>query len=70
MGDIIVVFVIALCLAAVLWYHISRRKKGETGCGCGCSGCSMPSGCGAFGGHNASSCAACGPASDKEKIKK
>ena len=64
MGDLIVVLVIALCLAAVLWYHISRRKKGETGCGCGCSGC------GASGGHNASSCAACGPASDKEKIKK
>ncbi|MCI8814129.1 MAG: FeoB-associated Cys-rich membrane protein [Lachnospiraceae bacterium] len=42
----IVVFVIVLCLAAVLWYHVSRRRKGETGCGCGCSGCSVPPGCG------------------------
>lgn len=40
MGNVIVVLVIGLCLAAVLWYHISKRKKGETGCGCGCSGCS------------------------------
>ncbi len=39
MGDIIVVLVIALCLLAVLGYHINRRKKGQTGCGCGCSGC-------------------------------
>lgn len=64
MGDLIVVLVIGLCLAAVLWYHVSRRKKGETGCGCGCSGCS------ASGGGSASGCAACGPAGNKKKIEK
>ncbi len=63
-GDLIVVLVIALCLAAVLWYHVSRRKKGETGCGCGCSGCGVPS------GGSVSGCAACGSAGDKKKIKK
>lgn len=40
MGNLIVILVIGLGLLAVLWYHISRRKKGDTGCGCGCSGCS------------------------------
>ena len=34
MGDIVVVLVIAFCLLAVLAYHINRRKKGNTGCGC------------------------------------
>lgn len=40
MGNIVVILVIGLGLLAVLWYHISKHKKGETGCGCGCSGCS------------------------------
>ena len=40
MGDVLVVLVIAACLAAVARYHWRKLKKGETGCGCGCSGCS------------------------------
>lgn len=39
MGDIIVVAVMALCLAGILYYHIQKKKKGGAGCGCGCSGC-------------------------------
>ncbi|ROR27465.1 attachment p12 family protein [Mobilisporobacter senegalensis] len=39
MIDIIVVGIIVLCLGGVIYYNISRKKKGETGCS-GCSGCS------------------------------
>ncbi len=45
MGDLIVILVVTLCLIGILYYHISKKKKGETGCGCGCSGCSSSAQC-------------------------
>lgn len=44
MGDLLVVLVIAVCLLAVVRYHLKKRKTGETGCGCGCSSCSSKCG--------------------------
>lgn len=40
MIDIIVVIIIALCLCGIMYYNISRKKKGEIGCS-GCSGCTI-----------------------------
>lgn len=44
-ADIIVIAIIVLCLAGVIYYQVSKKKKGDSGC-CGCSGCSAAgSGC-------------------------
>ena len=53
-GDILVLCVLALVVAAVIAGMIRDKKKGKGCCG-GCSGCS---GCSAAGG--CSSCSACG----------
>ncbi len=36
---VLIALVIAAAFAAVVVRGIIRRKKGESGCGCGCSGC-------------------------------
>ena len=38
---IITLAVTALLLGAIIAIMIVRRKKGKTGCSCGCSGCAM-----------------------------
>ena len=57
-GDIIVLSVLALVIAAVIWGMIRDRKKGKH-CGCsGCSGCASCASCSSCGGS-------CGKCSDK-----
>ena len=43
-ADIIVIAIIALCLGGVIYYQVSKKKKGGSGC-CGCSGCPESSYC-------------------------
>ena len=38
-GNLLVLALIALALAAVVWGQVKRRKSGKSGCGCGCEGC-------------------------------
>ena len=36
---ILIAAVIAVIFAAIVIRGIRKRRRGETGCGCGCSGC-------------------------------
>lgn len=45
MGTIIVGGILLLVVAAILANMISKKKKGESSCGCGCSGCAGESTC-------------------------
>ena len=45
-GDLIVLFLVAACVVAVLIYMRKQKKEGKSCCGCaGCSGCSGGCGC-------------------------
>lgn len=45
MADVIVIAIVAVCLAASIAHIIRNKKKGGSSCGCGCSGCSGSSCC-------------------------
>lgn len=55
--DIIIIVLAALVVGGVIGLTLWRKKKGKTGCGCGCDGCS---GCG-----NKSACATAKTAEEK-----
>lgn len=38
--DGVILILAARIVLFVLWRFISRIRRGETGCGCGCDGCS------------------------------
>ncbi|MFV0528027.1 MAG: FeoB-associated Cys-rich membrane protein [Lachnospiraceae bacterium] len=40
LGNIIIIAILVLAIAGVITYWVRRRKRGEVGCSCGCSGCS------------------------------
>lgn len=44
-GDIIVIFVLAVIVGAIIGKMIRDKKKGKTACGCNCQGCSMCGSC-------------------------
>ncbi len=44
MADIAIVAIIGTAMAAVIWKKVKAYRKGDSGCGCNCSGCSH--GCG------------------------
>lgn len=45
--DIILIVALAVLIVGVIAYLIVKRKKGQTGCGCGCSGCPSAGTCAA-----------------------
>ncbi len=45
LGTIIVGIIVALCVAAVVIYMISKKRKGKSSCGCGCSNCPLSGSC-------------------------
>ena len=44
-GDILVMGVLAVLVIGIVMHMIRDRKKGKSGCGCNCSGCSMAGAC-------------------------
>lgn len=44
LADIIIVAILAMCLAGIGVSYYKRKKSGKGGCGCGCDHCSMPCG--------------------------
>ena len=45
LGTVIVGGILLVVVAAILASMISKKKKGESTCGCGCSGCAGASTC-------------------------
>ena len=45
MADVIIIAVIGSALAGVVWKKVRNHKEGKSGCGCGCSGCSLKGTC-------------------------
>ncbi len=45
MANVIILLVLAAVVAGIVWKMVSDRRKGATGCGCGCSGCAMKDSC-------------------------
>lgn len=45
LGTILVGGIIILIVAAILVNMLNKKKNGESGCGCGCSGCGAESAC-------------------------
>lgn len=45
MVDYIIVGIIMIALALIVFRAVNKAKKGETGCGSGCSGCPSSSAC-------------------------
>ncbi len=45
MVNLLIVAVLALVVGGILWKMASDRRKGKSGCGCGCSGCAMKDSC-------------------------
>lgn len=39
MADFIVIAIICICMGAIVYFTIKRKKEGKSGCGCGCSHC-------------------------------
>ena len=44
--DIIIIVAAALTVVGVIGYSIWKKKKGITGCGCGCANCPSKGACG------------------------
>lgn len=40
MADIVILFIIGLCVFFIIRSFIKKAENKELGCGCGCSGCS------------------------------
>lgn len=40
-GNIVILSVIALAVGSVIFFRIRARRRGESGCSCGCGGCAM-----------------------------
>ena len=45
MGDIIVLSALGLVIGLVIFSIVRSRKKGDSGCGCGCSNCAHSGSC-------------------------
>ncbi len=43
--DIILIVLLAVAMIGIIAYLIRKKLKGESGCGCGCSGCPNASAC-------------------------
>lgn len=39
MADFVVIAIIVLCMGAILYVTVKRKKEGKSGCGCGCDHC-------------------------------
>ena len=44
-GTIIVLLIVAFCVALVIRKLVRDRKKGKLSCGCGCASCAMHGTC-------------------------
>lgn len=44
-ATIIVLLIVAAVFAAIVISGIKKRKSGNTGCSCGCSGCALKGSC-------------------------
>lgn len=40
-GNIVVIGVIVLAVAAVVFFHVRAKRAGKSTCSCGCSDCAM-----------------------------
>ncbi len=43
--DIILIILLAVAIIGIIAYLIRKKVKGESGCGCGCSGCPSAGNC-------------------------